>query len=133
MRVRGLNTLVYTTKIMFLPKTKRKVQVFLKFTHLPKFRLPDSQSTSQPAIRPNFTGCRASKITLNNSLLSPIYETAILKTIIPLHHGDSFALTSLQCFLLYPLICVNNLRHDNIPFKVIATEIIRVCHFCMRH
>ena len=42
------------------------------------------------AVSPSCTRCsRASKITLNRGLMRPIYETAILMTIIPLRHGDS--------------------------------------------
>ena len=48
----------------------------------------DSQPASQPAVSPGSDGCRASRITLNNSLLRPIYENRILKTIIPMRYGD---------------------------------------------
>ena len=34
-----------------------------------------------------------------------------------------FLCTSFQCFLLYPLVCVNSIRHDNIPFKAQFKEI----------
>ena len=49
-------------------------------------------TASQPAVSPGCARSRALKITLNNGLLYPIYETAILKTIIPLRHGDILVL-----------------------------------------
>ena len=54
--------------------------------------LPDGQPASQPAVSPDSAGCRASRITQNNSLLRPIHENPNLKTIIPLRYGDSFVL-----------------------------------------
>ena len=47
-------------------------------------------TASQPAVSPGSDGCGASRITLNNSLLRPIYENCILKTIIPMRYGNSF-------------------------------------------
>ena len=99
-----------TIKIMlFLSITKQKVkylnlQIFKKITCLPAFCLQASQlasrPASQPAVRSGSTRCRALKITLNNGLLHLVYKTAILKkTIIPLHHGDSYALLLTLSFL----------------------------------
>ena len=98
-----------------------------KFTRLSAFHLPDSQ----PAVRPGCTRCRASKITLNNGLPHLIYETAILKMIIPLRHGDSFVLHS-DAFFSIHLICINNLHHYNISCKVITTVLISAYHLCTR-
>ena len=74
---------------------------FLKFTSLPAVCLMDgrmagrlSQPACLPAVSPGCTKCRASKITKNNGLPHPIYENVILKTIIPLRHGDSFVVPS---------------------------------------
>ena len=53
-----------------------------------------------------------------HDLQHPIYETATLKMIIPLRHGDSFVLSS-NVFLLMCLL--NNVGHDYIPCKVITT------------
>ena len=53
------------------------------------------QPASQRAVRPCYIRCRALKITLNNGSLHSIHETAILKTIIPLHCGDSSNLSSI--------------------------------------
>ena len=57
-------------------------------------RQPDSQTDSQPAVSPGWAKCRVSKITLNNGLICPINETAILKTIIPMRYGGSLVLPS---------------------------------------
>ena len=51
-----------------------------------------SKPANQPAIRLSSARCRALSVTLNKGLPYPIYETDILKTIIPLRHGDSFIL-----------------------------------------
>ena len=56
------------------------------------------QTASQPAVSPGSDGCRASRITLNNSLLRPIYENCILKTIIPISYGDFFVLPFIAFF-----------------------------------
>ena len=56
--------------------------------------LSDGQPASQSAVNPDYAKCRASKITLNHGLPHPIYENVILKTITPLHHGNSFVLPS---------------------------------------
>ena len=58
------------------------------------FSLSAGRTASQPAVSPGSDECRASRITLNNSLLRPIYENCILKTIIPMRYGDSFVLRS---------------------------------------
>ena len=90
-----------TAKItLFLSKTKRKV-IYLIFKNPHIFQLvclPDSHPASQPAISP---GSRALKITLNNGLPHPIYKTPILKTIIPLRHGDAFVLPSNVIFSIH--------------------------------
>ena len=57
-----------------------------------------SQPASLPAVSPGSDGCGASRITLNNSLLRPIYENRILKMIIPMRYGDSFVLRSIAFF-----------------------------------
>ena len=87
------------------------------------------QTASQPAISRGCARCRASKITLSNGLLRPIYKTAILKTIILLRHGDSFVLPSNALFSIQRYVCVNKLCHGNIRCKGITTVLICACCF----
>ena len=69
--------------------------------YLCTFYLPAYQPAGWPAVRPICTRFNALKTTLNNRLLCPIYETAILKMIIPLCHGNSFVLLSNAFFSIH--------------------------------
>ena len=81
-----------------------------------------SQPASQPAVRHGYAKCKL-KITLNNSLLGLIYETAFLKTVFLLHHGYSSYCFSFEC--------INNLRHHKIPCKVETEVLIYAYHVCL--
>ena len=97
---------------------------------LPAVHPMDGRTASQPAISPGCARCRASKIALNNGSPHPICKNVILKTIIPLRHGDSFVLPSNAFFSTHSqvalLVDASN-AFNNLNCQLALANISTIC------